>query len=92
MKLLPGGKIKCDKLPESLVGKYGPVPNEPGVFQLIYPLCIYRDIAIRIVPNCNRRVSTDHCSLKNVFVSPKICQQCEVRCESKHSEQVSETG
>ena len=82
MRIIHGGRIQFDKdekLPEALVHKYGPVPNQPGLFQLIFPECKYHDIAIRIVPNCNRRVSTDHCSLKDVFVSPGICQKCEER-------------
>ena len=77
-----------EKLPEPLAGKYAPEPDNPLVYRMVFPLCIYHDLAGKTL-SCGRTFQQDHCSLKQIFISPKICHNCTVRAE--HVEQRMET-
>lgn len=81
MKTLPDKSIQLvvgEILPPVLQGKYEPVPGEPLRYRLVFPLCVYHCQSIKVLP-CGRKVVDEYCDLKQVFVSPSICQTCKER-------------
>lgn len=83
MQVLPDQTILLspgESLPDVFLGRYFPMPGEPNRYKIGFPLCIYHDQA-QMLTLCKRMITTDHCQLKDIFISPRICGRCNERVQ-----------
>lgn len=64
-----------DTLTSGFLKKWKQDMDNPAVFRLRWPDCPRRELKVLLKP-CGKRVTDYHCNLKQIGVSPSICEQC----------------